>query len=385
MRRYVDTGLLPGLALMVARRGKVVLNRQLGWADTTDQTPMQEDSVCRIYSMTKPIVCTALMCLYEQGRFRLFDPVAQYLPEFETMQVMDADGKITPAQQPITVGMLMTHTSGLSYDFLPHTPVAQLYRQAEISADGTRSLADMVAKVASMPLARQPGTAWHYGVGIDVAARLIEVLETKALGQVLQELLFAPLGMTDTAFRVPKEKQNRLATLYGQGDIALQTLTELAELSQDPMRPIDVERSYPVDDPGYARGGLGLYSTAGDYLRFAQMLLNDGELEGERVIGRKTLELMHANHLSPALLPLEVMPEVEIGGYGFGLGSRVLLDVAQSQMPGSVGEFGWAGAARTYYWVDPHEELVGVLMTQLLGTEQPQKDFQALVYQAVVD
>lgn len=385
MRPYIEEGRLPGLAMVVARRGKVAYRCQLGWADVERQKPMRADTVGRIYSMTKPIVCTALMTLYEEGLFQLFDPVASYLPAFGAMRVMGADGKTVDAARPVTVGMLLTHTSGLSYDFLPHTPVAGLYRQARVTADGSRSLADMVETVADLPLASQPGSAWHYGVGIDVAARLIEILTQKPLGQVLHERLFAPLGMEDTAFALPADKQGRLATLYGQGDIAHDTLTQLAEHGEEPMRPVDVEESYPLNDPAYARGGLGLYSTAEDYLRFAQMLLNGGTFEGARVIGRKTLELMHANHLPADLMPMEVMPGMPIGGYGFGLGSRVLLDVARSEMPGSAGEFGWAGAARTYYWVDPREELVGVLVTQLLGVEQPQKAFQALVYQAIDD
>ena len=385
MRPYVDEGRLPGLALVLARRGKVAYRRQMGWADVQGQKPMRADTLGRIYSMTKPVVCTALMTLYEEGRFQLFDPVAKYLPAFGSMRVMGSGGGTAEAERPLTVRMLLTHTSGLSYDFLPHTPVAGLYREARITADGSRSLAAMVDAVADLPLACQPGSAWHYGVGIDVAARLVEVLTGKALGQVLQERLFGPLGMDDTAFRVPPDKRGRLATLYGQGDISCDTLTQLAERDGQAMQPVDVGESYPLDDPEYARGGLGLYSTADDYLRFAQMLLNGGTLGDVRVIGRKTLELMHANHLPAALLPMEVMPGMPIGGYGFGLGSRVLLDVAQAEMPGSVGEFGWAGAARTYYWVDPREELVGVLVTQLLGVEQPQKEFQALAYQAIDD
>lgn len=390
MQRLVDEERLPGMVLMVARRGGLAHLQTLGWMDVEGQVPMRQDALFRIYSMTKPLVCTALMSLYEEGRFQLFDPVSLYLPAFEKMEVMARDerGRSTrvAAERPLTVRMLMTHTSGLSYDFLDHSPVSELYRQARISADGGRSLHDMVQVVASLPLACQPDSAWHYGVGIDVAAHLIEVLTDRPLAEVLHERVLAPLGMEDTAFNVPEGKQARLATMYGQGDIASLTLEKLADAAaQHDMLPMDVEASYPLNDPGYARGGLGLYSTARDYLRFGQMLLNGGQLDGERVIGRKTLELMHTNHLPERMLPFGVAPGMPIMGYGFGLGSRVLMDVAQSEVPGSVGEFGWAGAARTYYWVDPQEELVGVLMTQLLGIEQPQKEFQALVYQALVD
>jgi CubicO group peptidase (beta-lactamase class C family) len=216
---------------------------------------------------------------------------------------------------------------------------------------------------------------------------VIEVISGRPLGQFLRERLFEPLGMTDTAFGVPSEKRNRLAAMYGRPDIVGPRVTVASELeawAKGVNDRIDVSQSYPVDSPDvFVRGGAGLFSTIGDYYRFAQMLANGGELDGARVVGRKTLELMHSNHVPAALLPLDI-GGLPMPGYGFGLGSRVLMDVAQSGAPGSVGEFGWSGAAKTYYWVDPREEVVGLFMTQsMMSFDLPEFDLRALAYQAI--
>ncbi|HLW92047.1 MAG TPA: serine hydrolase domain-containing protein, partial [Roseiarcus sp.] len=234
-----------------------------------------------------------------------------------------------------------------------------------------------------------PGTRWHYSLGIDVAARLIEVISGRSLGEFLRERIFAPLGMTDTAFGVPADKLSRLTAMYGRPDILAPGTTARAALEawrQGFNERIDVSVTYPVDKQDvFQRGGHGLFGTAGDYLRFAQMLLNGGELAGARVLGRKTLALMHANHLAPALLPIEISG-LPLAGYGFGLGSRVAMDVAQTSVSGSVGEFGWAGAAKTYFWIDPQEQIAAVLMTQsMLSYDFPELDLKALAYQAIVD
>jgi CubicO group peptidase (beta-lactamase class C family) len=243
----------------------------------------------------------------------------------------------------------------------------------------------MISELARLPLAYQPGTRWHYSLAIDVLAHLIEVISGQPLQQFLAEHLFAPLGMSDTGFSVSPEKHARIATMYGLPDIATHSFDDLiAAWDAGYNERIDVDTTSPsTNTHSFARGGHGLFSTIWDYMRFAQMLLNQGELDGVRILAPKTTDLMHMNHLPSALLPYEING---IPNSGFGLGSRVLLTVAESMMPGSVGEFGWAGAAKTYYWVDPQEELVGIVLAQyMMGFDLPESDFQVLAYQALID
>lgn len=393
MQAYVDRNQLAGISTMIARRGKVVHFEQVGKMDIEANKAMSADTIFRIYSMTKPIICTALMTLYEQGRFRLYDPVAKFIPAFGRLKVLRNDGRRktmeTELTRPVTIRDLLTHTAGLTYDFLEDSPVSELYREARLTNNSGRTLAEFVEELIRLPLAYQPGTRWHYSVGIDVAAYLIEVLSGQPLGRFLQEKLFAPLEMIDTDFYVPAQKQDRLAAMYGRPDILARDMTnsKLMEAWEAGFNErIDVSETYPVSKPdGFARGGHGLFSTAGDYMRFAQMLLNGGELEGTRILGRKTVELMHQNHLPADLLPFKIQ-DPPFYGYGFGLGSRVLMNVAESGKPGSAGEYGWSGAAKTYYWVDPQEEIIGILMTQSIKqVDLPEVDFQILTYQALVD
>lgn len=393
MQTYVDQTIMSGIITLIARKGQVVHFEQVGYADTEAQKPMTAEAIFRIYSMTKPIICTALMTLYEHGRFQLTDPVAKYIPAFASPTVLEVDGngekREVDAIRPITIHQLFTHTAGLTYGFLIDSPVSAMYREAKLMYAAERTLEEVILEVARFPLAYQPGTRWHYSVSIDVLAYLIEVLSGQPLADYLQQTIFEPLGMSDTAFHVPAEKQERLAAVYGPASSETSQMS-FYSLMQDwqtaNYKRLDLSTPYPPDKTeSFARGGLGLFSTTADYLRFAQMLLNQGELEGARIIGRKTAELMHSNHLPLNLLPYEIggIPSL---GYGFGLGSRVLLNVAQSQTLGSVGEFGWGGAAKTHYWVDPKEEMVGLFMSQyMMGMELPHKDFQTLAYQALVD
>jgi CubicO group peptidase (beta-lactamase class C family) len=393
MQAYVDQKVIAGLSTMVARKGKVVHYEQVGWMDIESKKPMSGDTIFRIYSMTKPIVCVALMTLYEQGGFHLFDPVSKFIPAFGELKVLvgDREGgtKEVDLVRPITIRDLLTHTSGLTYNFLEDSPVSELYSQASLMNDAESSLKELINELVRLPLAFQPGSRWHYSLSIDVIAHLIEIISDQSLNHFLREKIFSPLAMIDTDFYVPPEKRNRLASMYGLPDLAApgMTLSKLMEAWMNGFNErLDVSETYPATDPnGFARGGHGLFSTAWDYMRFAQMLLNQGELDGARILGRKTVDLMNMNHLPVDLLPCE-MGGVPIMGYGFGLGSRVLMNVAESEMPGSVGEFGWAGAATTYYWVDTQEELIGLLMSQyMMGFEVPAKDFQVLTYQALVD
>jgi len=387
MQRWIDRGTIAGASMMIARRGTIVYAEQVGRMSKETDEALRSDAIFRIYSMTKPIVCTALMTLYEEGRFQLITPLATFIPAFANVKVLQQDKEVAP-QRPITIGDLMTHLGGFTYDFLIDSPVGELYRQHELMHNAQRTLQQFVDELARLPLAYHPGTKWHYSVSIDVAAHVIEIIADQPLRHFLRERIFDPLGMVDTDFYVPPEKRHRLAAMYGVGDLGARGMTILQMFfnwQQGILERIDPQESYPVDQPEtFARGGHGLFSTVQDYMRFALMLLNGGTLDGTRILGRKTLELMHANHIPPALLPWDIAG-IAYPGYGFGLGSRVLMDVGLSGMPGTVGEFGWAGAATTYYWVDPAESFAGVFMTQYQGLDEPQRDFRALAYQAIVD
>ena len=343
--------------------------------------------------MTKPIICVALMTLYEQGKFRLADPVAKFIPAFDKLSVLAEDEtgelKETDLARPVTIRHLLTHTSGLTYDFLEDSPVGELYRRAKLLNNAERTLEELVQALTQLPLAYQPGSRWHYSLGIDVATRLIEIMSGQPLHQFLRETLFDPLGMVDTGFCVPPEQQHRLAAMYGGFDLAGShvTLSRLVDAWNSGINErLDVSETYPAaQSDSFARGGHGLFSTAWDYVRFAQMLLNQGELGGAQILGRKTVNLMHMNFLPADLLPYKIA-DPPAYGYGFGLGSRVLMNVAESEKPGSVGEFGWAGAAKTYYWVDPQEDMVGILMSQaMMQFDLPDQDFHVLAYQALVE
>jgi CubicO group peptidase (beta-lactamase class C family) len=390
MQSYVDQRGYAGLSTMLARHGRLIHCEQVGWQERESQTPMSADTIFRIYSMTKPVVCTAFMTLYEEGRFQLLDDVAKYLPAFGKLRILKGT-TLSDTQfdllRPITIRDLLTHTAGLTYGFLEDSPVSELYRQSPLLSSAECTLEAQIEALARLPLAYQPGMRWHYSMAIDVIAHLIEVISGQPLQQFLQERLFNPLGMTDTGFHVPPEKQNRLAAMYGHPDIVLNKMSTIFEAWQKGFNErIDVEKTHPsTNTTTFARGGYGLFSTAWDYMRFAQMLLQRGELDGARILSPKIVDLMHRNHLPPGLLPYET-GGMTANGYGFGLGSRVLMSVSESAMPGSAGEFGWGGAASTYYWVDPQEELVGILMAQyMVSFEAPEKDFQVLAYASVLD
>jgi CubicO group peptidase (beta-lactamase class C family) len=389
MQSYVEERGVVGISTMISRRGQIVHAEQFGNRDAEAGLPMSADTIFRIYSMTKPVVSTALMLLHEEGLFQLEHPVATYLPAFGAVKVLTDDGTLVDPVRPMEIRDVLTHTSGLTYDFMIDTPVAQMYRDARICNDATRTLEQMIDELATLPLASQPGARWHYSVGIDVAARLIEVISGQELGEFLRARLFDPLGMVDTGFGIPDSDLDRLAAMYGLPDLVGENYSAVqlleAALSGFNER-IDVSATYPTNTPDvFNRGGLGLFSTIGDYMRFAQMLASNGTHDGECIIGRKTLELMHSNHLPADLMPWEVLSQFN-PGMGFGLGSRVMLDPAQTGGTGSVGEYGWAGAAKTYYWVDPAEELIGIFMSQYMtGILSPDRDMRSLTYQAIID
>ena len=392
LAKYVADDKVAGMVVMIARRGQIVYEDCLGLMDRENEKAMQPDAIFRIFSMTKPIICVALMTLYEQGKFQLTQPVSSFIPAFRKLKVYAGESDsgepiLEDLAREVTIRDLLTHTSGLTYHWLEYGRVEALYRQAAISSE--KPLADFVDDLLKLPLAFQPGTRWRYGLSHDVAAYLVQIISGQPVDVYLQETLFKPLGMVDTGYYVPAEKLDRFTAMYGSHQILNPDVSisrwfgeALMGASRYLAGPRDSLESAPHQ---VFRGGHGLVSTASDYLRFSQMLLNKGEWEGHRILGRKTLELMTTNHLTPELLPYE-LGGVPSPGQGYGLGFRVLMDLGQSQSVGSIGEAGWGGAASTTFWVDYEEELIGILMAQY----QPPvhfmiPDFKVMAYQAIVD
>jgi CubicO group peptidase (beta-lactamase class C family) len=368
MQGEVGRGLVPGAVALIARRGQLAYFESFGQRDPASGAPMPKDSIFRIYSMTKPIVSVAAMMLWEEGRFLLSDPIAKYLPELGNVGVavvQGADIGQVDAERPITIQDLLRHTSGLTYEFRGNGPVHKMYNAARIySRDQTN--ADQVATLSKLPLLHQPGTKWEYSRSTDVVGRLVEVLSGISLGQFLQQRLFAPLGMTDTAFHVPVPLQARLAEAF----------------AKDPETGSGVQLVNVKSPPKFESGGGGLVSTAADYARFLQMLLNRGRFDGVRYLSRKTIELMTADHLGS----ITGAPDLLLPGYGFGLGFAVRLQPGIAHVPGSVGQYFWGGLAGTTFWVDPAEELFAIMMIQAPGQRDYFRTlFRDLVYAAFDD
>ena len=370
-KRFVDESKHAGIITLLARDGKVVDLQTYGFRDVERQLPMERDTICRAYSMSKLITCVATLTLVEEGRLNLDDPVAKHLPEFRDVKVWTggtADApQLEPLKRPITIKHLMTHTSGLFYDFSGENPeLIKLWRNANLWTGP--GLTNFIAKLATLPLKHQPGDAWTYGVNQDVQGAVIERVTGKTFGAFLEKRIFHPLGMKDTGFDVPPEKMSRLAKTYKHGPNG--------KFVED--QPI-VE-TWPEAGRGIEAGGAGIFSTAGDFARFAQMLCNGGTLEGKRILGRKTVELMTANHL--VTLPNNQAASRQ---KGFGLGVEVTTDLGQLSMPSSVGQFGWYGAATTYCQIDPKERLVALAFAQHFPFNSHSffAAFQAGYYQAL--
>lgn len=370
MQEDVDLGQLAGAIGVVSRKGKVAYWQTVGMADREAGRAMADDAIFRIYSMTKPIVGVALMTLYEEGRFALRDQVKRFLPELGGLKVMEG-GKAVKARREMTVQDLMRHTAGFSYGGGEH-PVDKRYRELNMLGDN-RSVDDFVRKLAQAPLKFHPGSAWFYSVSVDVQGRLIEVLSGQDLATFLQERIFVPLDMPDTSFRVPAEKRDRFVQMYSRTEDRKGIEPSPADRSED---------YYDYESRWYSGGG-GLVSTTRDYLRFCHMLLNGGTLDGNRILSRKTLDLMASDHVEG----VERASGVLSRGYGFGLDFAVHVDRAKSGINGSVGEYNWGGLAGTIFWIDPAEEMIGLYMIQSLPPRfgDSRSQFKRLAYQAIVD
>lgn len=369
MQGYVDENKLPGMITMVARHGKVVNFDKVGLMGP--EKPMQLDAIFRIASMTKPITSVAVMMLYEEGRFKLDDPVAKYIPELKDLKVFSYKDKngvhLEDQKKPMTINDLLTHTSGLGSG-VEDTYVDSVYRSVQLS-DGI--LKDMILKLAKIPLLYQPGTKWKYGRSSDVLGYLVEVISGQTLDQFFKERIFIPLKMEDTGYYVPNEKTDRVSSVYSIGNKVI-TDPEVNNVSM------------PVK---FFSGNGGLLSTATDYMIFSQMLLNKGESKGVRLLKRKTVELMTSNHTSNAIMPDDDFFKPLMKGMGFGYGFAVLQDNLQTNSIGSKGSYWWAGAGNTYFYIDPQEELIMILMTQFVPSYYypVNKEFRELVYQSIVN
>jgi CubicO group peptidase (beta-lactamase class C family) len=385
MNQYVAEKKIPGAVGLIARRGKIAYQEAFGMADLEAGKPMRLDTIHRIYSMSKPITSVAVMMLYEEGKFQLNDPVANYLPEFAKMQVGVEEKdpqtgqlvlKTVPAKHPITIRDLLRHTSGLTYGVFGDTLVDREYRKARGVMD--KDLASFVTQLARLPLLYEPGTRWNYSLSVDVLGRLVELLSGKTFEQFLQERIFAPLDMHDTGFYVPASKKDRLAKLYittkeGKLEPAAVCATWQECTDKFPTAAL----SY-LEPPAFQSGGGGLVSTTYDYLRFCQMMFNQGQYNGKRLLSRKTIQLMTSDNLGK-------IPEVG-PGVGFGLGFAVSKAPGEAGMMGTPGEYNWGGAAGTKFWIDPKEELIGIFMTQiLLNPVDYGSSFRVLAYQAIAD
>jgi len=382
MRSVIDNNELSGMVTILARHGKVVDYWNYGHRDMASATPMTKDTIFRDFSMTKPITGVAMMILYEQGKWLPGDPISKFIPEFAHLKVykgMDAGGRIIladPDHQP-TISELMSHTAGFTYGFFGDTPVDKMYRDANLFQ--SKNLKEFIDKLAAIPLAYQPGKGWTYSVSMDIEGYIVEKLSGQSLPDFFRDNIYTPLGMQDAGFFVPAEKRGRFATLYVNDD-------------QGKMKPDDGKGfggTYS-EQPGMPSGGGGMVSTAEDYYRFAEMLANGGELDGKRILAPASVKLMSSNHLAPELLT----GQYGIGlqqmrpGFGYGYNCAVEFDPQEANLPDGKGTFLWDGAAGTWFWIDPANDVVFIGMIQRqLGKGSPNVEYEsrALVYQALVD
>jgi CubicO group peptidase (beta-lactamase class C family) len=383
MQQLVDQKNLPGIVTILARHGKIAEEKTYGKKDLTTGAPMTQDTIFRIFSMSKPVTGVAMMILYEQGKWSPDDPISKFIPKFAHLKVFkgtDASGNVIleDPDHPPTMGELMTHTAGFTYGIFGNTPVDKIYRDKGIL--NSQSLEDMIDKLAKTPLLYQPGTRWVYSVSMDIQGYIIEKLSGKSLPDFLQQHIFGPLGMVDTGFFVPQNKRSRFASLYTAGPNG--------GLVASPGSQNGSVTDY-AEPPAMPSGGGGLLSTADDYLRFAQMLLNNGELNGVRILAPATVKLMTSNHLSPSLMT----GEFSIGTYavrrgsGWGFDCAVVNDPLEANEVVGKGTFFWSGAADTWFWVDPTNDLIFIGMTQHIGSRQPHVNAisRPAVYQALTN
>ncbi len=378
-KSYIADEKVAGIATMVSRNGKIIYAKAFGERGVDDSKTLKIDDLFRIYSMTKPIVAVAAMQLYEKGMFHLSDPISKFLPELAELNVMDEEGNLTPNKEPISMQQLLTHTAGFSYGF-SNSKVDQEYNKAELWT--SKDSDDFIKRVAALPLHYKPGERWHYSIAVDLTGVIVERLSGMGLDEYLQTHIFEPLGMVDTFFEVPKKKMNRFLPnhYYDYGEKSLKTVQETKE-------KYNAMSNY--EDVSMFSGGGGLVSTAMDYMLFMEALQNGGSLNGNRILGPKTLQYMIRNHLSGSIEqkggagenPLD---EASNNGFGFGLGFGLVTNSVNNSIIGSEGEYNWGGAAGTVFWIDPVENVSVVSMIQLMSSPwKLREDLKVAVYQAL--
>jgi len=385
LERYIPPEKIAGCLTLIARRGEIAHLSAMGQMDRERGTPMAVDTIFRFYSMTKPITSVALMQLHERGMFQLTDPVSRFIPEWRDLQVMCGgewpNFETRPADRPMSVRDVLSHQSGLTYGFM-EGPLEMAYHKADVyqaAAMRGRDLQSMVDRLAELPLKFSPGDSWNYGVSTDVCGYLVQVISGQRFDEYLQEHIFDPLGMDDTGFHVPAEKIDRFAANYERGP------DKRLRLLDDPAG------SHYGEPQTFFSGGGGLVSTAHDYYRFCQMLLNGGELDGARLLGPKTIELMTMNHLPNgedlSERALGTFSETANDGVGFGLGFAMIVDLPRTQNVGSIGEYYWGGAASTIFWIDPAEEMIVIFLTQFMpsGTFNFRGQIKQILYPGLLD
>ena len=378
MQRYVTDQKSAGMLTLVSQKGKIIHLDGCGFRDIESGSPMKTDTLFRIYSMTKAITSAALMTLFEKGKFELDDPAYRWIPELKTLKVYQKDGAYTELESHITIRQLLTHTAGFSYGFDPdNIPVDKMYSEVWRELKKDRPLHEIMALAFELPLLAQPGTRWQYSIATDICGYLVQIMTGMPFADYLQKIIFDPLNMVDTGFEVPEAKRQRFASMYGPSDEQPLALIESCHDSA----------FIPSTDSGkvnFQSGGGGLVSSIEDYWQFAQMMLNRGELNGVRILKPETVDNMTRDHVADNLQPLAFngLFSEPVNGYGFGLGYCISLEDSDI---GNAGDFAWGGMADTYCWIDPKEQLVGILMQQFMPslTHPGRRDFRRAVYQSI--
>ena len=366
--KLVSERLFAGVEWRVDQGGKNIFAGKSGVQDLATNSEIPENALYRVYSMTKPIISVLALKLIEEGYLQLTSTLAEFDKRFSSMIVLNPDGHLAPADGLITVEHLLTHRAGFSYDFNIGCAVAPYYRQAELMENGYRDLGDIISILSELPLVFNPGSHWRYSVATDVLAYLLETVTQKTITELLRKYILNPLEMTDTNFTIEPENQHRIMQVYGVR--SLSELPVLKRLPHDLSKPANLGRSHPLDYPEFRRGGYGLFSTISDYMKFANMLRDGKTIDGQVILSAGMWNLMHKTRVSFPNNTFRINDE-PFCGYGWNLIGRVMENVGEAQYTTSLGEFGWSGAAATYFWVDPIRDVTGCLMTQYIGREVP--------------
>jgi CubicO group peptidase (beta-lactamase class C family) len=381
-QRYIDGKDYSQVEWHIEQAGTTLSEGHVGLADLNTGAPLPESPIYRIFSMTKPLVSAVGVMLLDEGKLRLSDTVAMHLPNFANMQVLDEQGNLCPARNAMLVEHLFTHRSGITYQWQPNNPVAQLYLE-KLNFSDKFSLAELVDGLAQLPLFAEPGTVWHYSYSTDVLGHLISVIEGKPLAQVLKERIFDPLGMGETGFFVPEEKRHRLLPLFSDAAL-VPGVSKPVSNPDGKLHYAAPHMAYPADKPDYERGGMGLFSTLQDYKKAARFLMTGQDASKNRMISKAGVSVLWTNRLPQSQLHISIRGLPKYRGYGYGLGGRVMVDPQLSPFYGVKGECGWEGAATTYFWLDPQNDIIGLVMSQYLGQKFPIcDDIRHAFYQAL--